>query len=137
MKKITLSKAKAKAWTAFSLYIRTRDSLKTTGTPTDCLCVTCRRKYPTRKVGGIQAGHFVQGRHPGVLFDDRNCHGQCYGCNVMKYGNTLNYYDFMLETYGKEVIDELREKDRQITPMKVFMYQEIEEKYKDLLKELK
>jgi hypothetical protein len=132
----TLKPAKAKANKWFSLFIRTRDALITTGTLTRCLCVTCGRMYPIKQHGGLQAGHFIQGRHPSVLFDERNCHAQCYGCNVMKKGNMVKYYKFMLENYGQEVIDELEALDRQVKPMKVYMYLEIADTYKKKLKEL-
>ena len=136
VKKLTLSKAKAKAWPAFSIYIRTRDALKTTGTLDEALCVTCDRRYPIKKVGGLQAGHFIQGRHPSVLFDERNCHAQCYGCNVMKKGNMVKYYKFMLKEYGQEAIDELELLDTKLTFLSAADYLDICETYKEKLEKL-
>ena len=133
---ISLKKAKDKAWPMFSKFIRTRDALKTTGTPEEALCVTCDRRYPIKKVGGLQAGHFIQGRHPSVLFDERNCHAQCYGCNVMKKGNMVKYYKFMLKTYGQEVIDELELLDTKLTFLSAADYLDIYETYKQKLNEL-
>ena len=131
MKKIIRIKpAKKKACDAFSLYIRTRDALKTTKDVIFGLCVTCGQRYPVRSRGGLQCGHFIQGRHPSILFDERNAHAQCYGCNVMKKGNMVVYYEFMLKTYGKKVIDELKLLDKNTMPMKVYMYLEIAETYK-------
>jgi len=135
-KKITLSKTKAKAWSAFSIFIRTRDAFKTTGTLDKALCVTCERRYPIKKIGGLQAGHFIQGRHPSVLFDERNCHAQCYGCNVMKKGNMVKYYKFMLKNYGQEVIDELELLDTKLTFLSAGDYLDIYETYKFKLGEL-
>jgi hypothetical protein len=136
-KKMTLSKAKAKAWPVFSKFIRTRDALKTTGTLDEALCVTCDRRYSLNKVGGLQAGHFVQGRHPSVLFDERNCHAQCYGCNVMKKGNMVKYYKFMLKEYGQKVIDELEVLDTKLTFLSASDYLDIYEQYKEKLERLK
>jgi hypothetical protein len=136
VKEIKIKPAKKKAWDAFSIYIRTRDALKTTGTIDYCLCVTCGRRYPVHQVGGLQAGHFIQGRHPSVLFDERNCHAQCYGCNVMKKGNMVKYYKFMLSEYGQAVIDELELMDRQVLGMKAYMYLEIADNYKKKLEVL-
>ena len=137
MKKITtLKPAKRRAWNAFSLYIRTRDAIETTGCPDYGLCITCGRNYPVKKLGGLQAGHFIQGRHPSILFDERNCHAQCYGCNVTKKGNMVNYYEFMLKRYGKKVIDELKELDKQTKQMKVYMYLELVEIYKKKYQDL-
>ncbi len=137
MKIVTLKNTKEKAWKAFSIYIRTRDALQTTGTKTNCLCVTCQRNYPLNKIGGLQAGHFIPGRHPSVLFDERNCHSQCYGCNVMKKGNMVKYYKYMLKTYGQKVIDELEELDTKLTFLSASDYLDIYENYKQKLLELK
>lgn len=112
---------KARAWDAFSKFIRTRDQHK---------CITCGRTYPEGTHGGIQAGHFVAGRHNSVLFDERNCHAQCYGCNVMKKGNTTEYWVFMENRYGRKVIDELRELDKQVKQMKAVDYEQVYLKYK-------
>lgn len=136
LKVMTLGKAKTKAWKAFSIYIRTRDAFKTTGLADKANCVTCGRLYPISMVGGLQAGHFIQGRHTSVLFDERNCHAQCYGCNVMKKGNIVNYYEFMLKEYGQKVIDELKELDKKVIKMKPYMYLEIEKEYQDKLANL-
>lgn len=103
-----LSRAKDKAWKTFSLFIRTRDSLKTTGGLDNCACVTCQRVYPRSGVGCIQAGHFIAGRKNAILFDERGTNGQCYGCNVGRDGAHVEYFVWMEETYGREVIDELR-----------------------------
>ena len=48
-----------KAWDAFSLFIRLRDCLKTTGAKEYGVCFTCGRKYAFK---ALQAGHFVRGR---------------------------------------------------------------------------
>lgn len=133
---MNLKPAKKKAWTAFSLYIRTRDALKTTGTKETAKCVTCDRIYPIRAVGGLQAGHFLPNRHNSVLFNEKNCHAQCYGCNVMKKGNMVKYYKYMLENYGQKTIDELEELDGKVVSMKEYMFKEIADLYKKKLKEL-
>ena len=132
-KKVTVSQAKKKAWTAFSLYIRTRDAIRTTGTKENCKCVTCGRVYPLKSLGGLQAGHFIAGRHNSILFDERNVHAQCYGCNVMKKGNTTEYWLFMEKEYGRPVIDELLELDKETKQFKVFELEELETTYKQKL----
>lgn len=107
-KKITVSSAKKKTWKVFSLYIRTRDCVATTGHREEGKCVTCKKVFPIKS---LQAGHFIPGRHPSVLFDERNCHAQCMQCNVYKRGNMVAYYKVMLERYGQDVIYELEKKD--------------------------
>ena len=117
MKKITKTIAKKRAWKAFSLYIRMRDQR----------CVTCGVSE------FLQAGHFIVGRHNSVLFDERNCHAQCYGCNVGRKGNIVEYYPFMVTTYGQNVIDELKLLDKKLVQYKAQDYLDIEEKYKSKL----
>lgn len=114
-KTIPKSGAKKKAWDAFSKYIRARDKK----------CVTCGA------VTNLQAGHFIGGRHNSVLFDERNCHAQCYGCNVGKKGNMVQYYKFMFKRYGQNVIDELQELDTLIVQYKTTDYLELERFYKE------
>ena len=117
-KKINKTKpTKAKAWKAFSLYIRDRDKK----------CVTCG------STKWLQGGHFVVGRHLSILFDERNCHAQCRFCNVIKKGNMVIYYKFMLKKYGQRVIDELLDLDKKIVQLKSSDYQELERYYKEKL----
>jgi len=129
--KSELSKAKKKAWEVFSKYIRTRDALRTTGTLDEALCVTCNRRYPIKQ---LQAGHFIPGRHNSILFDEKNCHAQCYGCNVMKKGSTVQYWIFMEKMYGRKAINRLIKEDAKISQGKVYIFKELEEEYKKKLK---
>lgn len=125
MKAKTKTYYKKKAWTAFSKYIRNRYA-----PDGNDICVTCGRVYPTT---ALQAGHWLPNRHNSVLFDERNCHSQCYGCNVGKKGNPVAYFHFMEDRYGREVMAELEELDRTMVQFKAIDYQEIEEKYKQKL----
>ena len=77
----------------------------------------------------MQAGHWIPGRHNSILFDERNCHSQCYHCNIGLQGSPIKYYDRMLKEYGEEVCDTLKEFDRLITIYKVVDFLEIEQKY--------
>lgn len=74
MKKKTKTYYKDKAWKAFSTYIRTRDSIKTTGGVDFCRCITCKKIYEYKQT---QAGHFVPGRSNSVLFKEDIVNGQC------------------------------------------------------------
>ena len=102
---------KKEAWSAFSAFIRTRDCIRFSGSPDEGVCVTCKREYPYKK---LQAGHFIGGRTNAVLFDERIVYSQCYGCNVGKSGNYLDYFYFMEKEIGRPAIDamviELKEK---------------------------
>ena len=124
-KKPTTAKLKKKVWVAFSEYIRKRDGLRTTGSTEWALCITCGKRYHYKM---LQAGHFIAGRHNASLFDEYGVHAQCYACNVIKKGNTLEYRRKMIELYGEgsDIAAENRAKEiRQFTP------QELEEMLKD------
>ena len=123
-KKLSLSKAKAKAWKAFSLWVRTNGNTKEI-----VECITCGREKSYKK---LQAGHFIAGRHNAILFDERGVHPQCYACNVVLGGNGVKYYKWMLEHYGQKVIDELEALDNTTVIYTIEDYQKIEEKYKSL-----
>lgn len=129
-KKPSLTSAKKKAWDSFSLYIRTRDSLKTTGTLDRCVCVTCGRSYPRLGVGCIQAGHFIASRVNSILFDERGTNGQCYSCNVGRGGAHVEYFVWMEQNYGRDVIDELRALKGQPKKLTIYDLDEITSHYK-------
>ena len=126
-KKDTLSKHKEKAWKAFSIYIRTRDCLKTTWGHERGTCITCNREYPLKQ---LQAGHFIDGRNNAVLFSEKGVHAQCYACNVRLHGNKVKYWLYMEQTYGHDVIDELIAESNQQVIYSREDFDEIAEKYK-------
>jgi len=128
IRKIKLSTAKKRAWRAFSLWVRNRGASGNTN-----VCITCGRRYPITGKGAIQAGHFIPGRTNAILFDPRGVWCQCYGCNVMKNGNMVKYYKFMLKKYGQKVIDELDRLATKSVKYSVSDYLEIESKYKKKL----
>lgn len=99
-KKVKVSSLKKKAWTEFSIFIRTQGA-STAGMNR---CVTCGVEKHWKE---LQAGHFIAGRLNSNLFDERGCHPQCSLCNVVKAGNGPRYYQYMLKIYGQDVIDEL------------------------------
>lgn len=67
-------RAKNRAWKWFSLYIRARDCIKTTGSISRGKCVTCGKEFNFKD---LQAGHFVQGRNNAVLFNELGVNAQC------------------------------------------------------------
>jgi len=127
-------KEKDNAWEWFSKYIRLRDCIETTGKIEYGICCTCNQTIVSK---GNHAGHFTDGRRMSVLFDEKNCHLQCYRCNMHLNGNKVLYYKFMLNKYGQEIIDELLELNNQIKKYKTFELIELAETYKDRYIELK
>jgi hypothetical protein len=96
------------------------------------MCVTCNRDYPYKS---LQAGHFIQGRSNSVLFDERIVYSQCAGCNMNrpygKGGNYVEYFVFMEEEWGRDMIEEFRKLKYQEVIYKSHDYIEIKEKFID------
>ena len=131
-KKITTSKAKARAWKACSKYIRYRDAYQG-----HAPCCTCGRILPIEGAGCIHAGHFIPGRTNALLYNEKNIHTQCYHCNCRKQGAWPEYYTFMEKTYGQEVIDELMSMRNDIVQMSATDHLEVEAYFKEKLEQLK
>lgn len=127
------TKLKQKAWKAFSDYIRTRDSLETTGTTTHCVCITCKK---TVEYKSIQAGHFVGGRTGSILFDEELVYGQCMVCNLFLKGNYDAYNLVMLKKFGGDKVVEFLERKNQVVQYKPSDYEGIIEKYQNKLASL-
>lgn len=112
--KIQYDNQKDKAWSAFSYYIRIRDSLATTGTTEYCVCITCevRGDLNPKPFANIQAGHAVGGRRNAVLFHEEIVNGQCNYCNGQSNGCLAgdygNYAIALIKRYGIEHTEELQ-----------------------------
>ena len=133
MPKTPYKKAKDAAWKAFSDYIRTRDCLKTTGTTSECYCVTCGIRYPYKE---IQAGHALGGRNISILFDEELVNGQCRGCNGPKDGNYGIYSLWFIENYGLKAWEEKVGLQNSSVKLSVPDLRDLKQLYKDKLKQL-
>lgn len=140
--KTTRAKAKDKAWKAFSLFIRTRDSLATTGTLTHCVCVTCNQRghAEPKEYRQIQAGHAVGGRGNAILFHEEIVNGQCNFCNLKPPfglgGDYGNYALFLVQKYGLAHAVALQNLKGTDKVYKTHDFIEIEQIYKDKTEEL-
>lgn len=77
-------KARDKADTEFSRFIRLRDTQLLEGATTRIgRCVTCHQVKPWEH---IQCGHWIRRKHWGTRWNEFNCHGQCDFCNDPKRG---------------------------------------------------
>jgi len=135
----TLSKAKKEAWKEFSIYIRTRDCLKTTSSLEQGACISCGKIFPFKK---LQAGHFIPGRHNGNLFSERFVNSQCWQCNAPaflggKNGNALAYRKAMIKMYGENAEQEAEEEANKEVQYKVYQLEELKTEFKLKTKELK
>lgn len=128
---------KKKTWDVFSKYIRLRDALATTGRKDVLLCCSCGKQYPAFGVGCAQAGHFIPSRGNAILFDERGVHGQCYNCNINLKGNWPEYFRFMMTKHGSEVINELLLLKKTVRKYTTVELEELHDKYKDKIEELK
>jgi hypothetical protein len=75
-----------------------------------CRCVTCGK---TGHIKDFQNGHFVSRRHLILRWDERNCHTQDVACNVFLNGNMTEYAEWMMNTYGKDIISKLNKEKLQ------------------------
>lgn len=130
-KKLSYKRLKNKVWNLFSEYIRKKECLEITGALVEGICVTCGKRFSYKK---LQAGHFIPGRHLSILYDERGCHIQCKRCNIFLHGNLIEYFIFMEQKYGRDVIDDLRVKDKE---SKKYTRQELEQFCQDLEKKIR
>ena len=97
-KLIPLSRLRKKAWTLFSIWVRTSRADFSGYTR----CYTCDRILHWKEA---QAGHFIHGSYD---FDPFNVHAQCASCNKWGHGKPLEYYIHLVKDYGTVKADELR-----------------------------
>lgn len=67
-------------------------------------CVTCG---VTKHWKELQGGHFISRRYTAHKLREENIHPQCAGCNGPRSGNLTAYTLFMVDTYGRDFVDEL------------------------------
>jgi len=121
----SVSELKKKADAIFSKFIRARDKGK---------CFTCGNvKEPKYQ----QAGHYVSRVHNMTRYDEKNVHCQCRSCNLFKAGNMDEYTLRLVDKYGDGILEELNKKKHQIKQFRHWELEELIEKYKIKLRELK
>jgi len=126
-KKRSISKLKKDLWKLFSMYIRKRDCLKTTGCSSWGLCITCGKRYHFKL---LQAGHFIAGRNNSILFNEEATHAQCYNCNINLRGNTLIYRKKIIDLYGEGYDETLEQIGSRLLQFKDYELIDKIEKYK-------
>lgn len=75
-------------------------------------CVVCgvTRHYKDRMDGG----HFISRARAATRLTEENVHPECKGCNMPGSGHEAGYAAYMVEMYGKEFIEELHQKSREV-----------------------
>lgn len=94
---------KNRAWVSFSLYIRLRDCLATTGDREWGICVTCGERKHFKE---LQAGHAISGRSNAILLDEELVNAQCQRCNNYEGGNHGIYSVWFIKKYGMDKWEE-------------------------------
>lgn len=127
---------KAKVWKIFSLYIRTRDCIATTGFSDQGKCVTCGKFFPIKE---LQAGHAIGGRNNSILFDEQLVNAQCRGCNGYGNGRYADYSLWFIKKYGEKKWEEKVALSHQLAVDLDFevLYQKYKRKYDKLISKLK
>lgn len=125
---------KATAWKWFSLYIRLRDSLATTGDSTSCRCITCGKVYQSTL---MDAGHMIPGRTGGILFDESIVFAQCKSCNREGNGERQAFKRIMVERNGLEWYEMKEQARRSATKLGDFECKLISDEYRKKYNNLK
>ena len=133
-KRKTVGQLKKVALELFSIYIRLRDCLRTTGCSSFGLCITCGKRYHFKL---LQAGHFIPGRHNANLFNEKGCHAQCYNCNINLKGNTLEYRRQIIRLYGAGADEQLEAEAKVVRKFTVSEMEELITHYKQEIEKLK
>ncbi|MES2060229.1 MAG: recombination protein NinG [Patescibacteria group bacterium] len=112
-------------WAIFSLFVKIRDGWR---------CFLCGK----RSVGsGMHAGHFIEDAVGGVAlrYHEMNVHAECSFCNLYREGHKEAYEKKMLETYGEEAVQKL--KDLKNTTIYGFDYKTQTAYYKEQVSNMK
>ena len=106
------SSALDKADTAFSIFIRTRDSKPISDGYRVGACCTCGRGFRVGGLYGLQCGHWILREFWGTRFEEMNSHGQCNGCNNKMHGNGKEpeHRAYIIRRHGEAVIASLEAK---------------------------
>jgi hypothetical protein len=115
---------KDKLWKIFSLYIRLRDSDEYGY----CHCISCGAKKYFKEV---DAGHFIpKTRGNSIYFDENNVNAQCPYCNRYLHGNLYWYGKNLEDKIGKDEVDKLFLRAKEIRKIRPKEYEELIAYYK-------
>ena len=102
-RKMIVKVRKAAYWDLVSEFVRREHADPISGINH---CVTCHKPHHWKD---LEAGHFIpKKKGNAIYFDLRNIHPQCTYCNKFERGNLHKYYDYMLERYGQNEINDLK-----------------------------
>lgn len=101
----------------------------------DEVCCCCGKKnlgwfHPKDNPYGLQVGHYVSRKVYALRWDLRNVAPQCSGCNYQHNNDPVPYTRYMLDKYGKEVLDELTFKRKAVNKHSTGQLKELLEELK-------
>lgn len=140
----TLKVAKRRAWGAISRYVRRSES---EGGMVKCVTCDTRKHWKD-----MHCGHFIHGLtyakaetplcqslikgetsfYPLI----ENVHAQCNACNTYMSGRLDVYTLWMIDMYGREMVEELQSLRHNPLKMRIDDYWEIEKEYTERFDEL-
>ena len=96
-------------------------------------CVVCgvTRHY----LDGMQGGHFISRGKLATKLMVENVHPECRGCNMPGGGHEAGWSLYMIETYGKEFVEELHRISRGTKKYLRDEIKEITDDFKEQIKE--
>ncbi len=129
-KKKSTKVLKKKAWDLLSKIIR----LKYSDENGYCSCVTCG---VTKHWSKLQAGHFIpKAQGNSVYFLEENIHPQCVYCNMFQGGSLTNYTLYMIDTYGRDEVERLKEIKNTKIKISAIDYEKMITEFNERLKNL-
>ena len=131
VKKLSIKKEKARAWKAFSEYVRTHTAFLY---ESDIVpCYTCEKNLPWKE---MQCGHAIGGWNNSILFSEDLCRVQCVGCNVFGRGKYAIFTFKLIKELGMDKYEQLVALSQETKQYKAIDYVDIREKYEKKLEEL-
>lgn len=95
-------------------------------------CVVCgtTRHYKDRMDGG----HFISRAKTATRLLEENVHPECKGCNMPGSGHEAGYATFMVDMYGRDFVEALHRKSREVKKWNRLELEELIQDFKDQIK---
>jgi hypothetical protein len=121
-------RAVARADRAFSIYIRW-----SAANEQDAIRCYCGKIVPIEL---SDCSHYVDRRHMGTRYSEKNCAASCRSCNRFEEGNKDEFALWLVKKHGPGILDELHKAKYTITRMDEFQLDLITKEYRAKLKAL-
>ena len=133
MAKRNVSTLKKKLWRIFAEYIKRKHSVDGEW----CNCITCNKPI---RIGttDCQCGHFFpKGSNQYIMWHEDNVAPQCSFCNLAEQGAQERFEKALIVGIGQERVDHLHHVRKKTEKRGVIYYEDMIDKYSELLKEIK